>query len=196
MQKIPRHLVNVFDLLRRDRAVSGDFCHRGRWAKKRSALKYTLPRSSVRHAAVMRYGVRHITAQRAAARAVAKILCGSSPPSWGQCASTTLRVLRRPSRARAQRFTPAARPIPRPIYFTLSAPGFGAGGEPAHALSVLAARLARVQARCPIAGVTLFRHCDAMALIALSLARSLAKALISEELPAAQALSSPRRSAL
>ena len=81
-----------------------------------------------------------------------------------------------------QRFTRAALPIPGPMYFTLSAPGFGAGGEPAHELSaeVLATRLTRVQARCPIPGVTLFRHCDAMALFALSLARSLAKALISE----------------
>jgi hypothetical protein len=43
MQKIRRHLVNVFDLSRRDRAASGDFCHRGRWAKKRSACRLLLP---------------------------------------------------------------------------------------------------------------------------------------------------------
>ena len=33
------------------------------------------------HAAVMRYGVLHITAQRANARAIAKVLCGKSPLS-------------------------------------------------------------------------------------------------------------------
>jgi len=33
----------------------------------------------VQHATVMLYGVLHITAQRAHARAVAKVLCGKSP---------------------------------------------------------------------------------------------------------------------
>ena len=36
-------------------------------------------RVDVHHAAVMRYGVLHITAQRAHARAIAKVLCGKSP---------------------------------------------------------------------------------------------------------------------
>jgi hypothetical protein len=45
----------------------------------------------------------------------------------------------------------------------------------------LATKLTRAQARCPIAGVTLPRHCDAMALFALSLALSLALALIFDE---------------
>jgi hypothetical protein len=35
----------------------------------------------VKHAAVMRYGVLHITAQRAHARAIANVLCGKSLPS-------------------------------------------------------------------------------------------------------------------
>ena len=84
------------------------------------------------------------------------------------------------------------------MYFTLFASGFGAGGEPTHALlaEVVAARLTREQASFPIAGVTLSRHRDAMALFALSLARSLAMALVSEEWLPAQALSSPRRSSL
>jgi hypothetical protein len=84
------------------------------------------------------------------------------------------------------------------MYLTLSAPGFGRGGELAHALlaEVLATRLTRLQARCPIPDVTLRKHCDAMALLALSLARSLALALVFEERLPAQALSSPRRSAL
>jgi hypothetical protein len=36
-------------------------------------------RVDVQHAAVMLYGVLHITAQRAHARAVVKVLCGKSP---------------------------------------------------------------------------------------------------------------------
>jgi hypothetical protein len=69
------------------------------------------------------------------------------------------------------------------MYFTLFALGFGAGGESTHELlaEVLATKLTRVQACCPILGVTLFKHCDAIALFALSLARSLAMASISEE---------------
>jgi hypothetical protein len=83
------------------------------------------------------------------------------------------------------------------MYFTLLASGFGAGGESAHALlgEVLATKLTRVQACFPISGV-MSRHRDAMALFALSLARSLATALISKELLPAQAFSSPRRSSL
>jgi len=84
------------------------------------------------------------------------------------------------------------------MYFTLFASGFGAGGESTHELlgEELATKLTRVQARVPISSVTLSRHCDAMALFALSLARSFALAFISEERLPAQALSSPRRSAL
>jgi hypothetical protein len=84
------------------------------------------------------------------------------------------------------------------MYLTLSALGFGAGGESTHELlaEALATKLTRVQARCPIPGVTLFKHCWAIALFALSLARSLALAFIFEERLPAQALSSPRRSAL
>jgi hypothetical protein len=83
------------------------------------------------------------------------------------------------------------------MYLTLSALGFEAGGEPAHELlaEVLATKLTLTQARCPISGVTLRKHCGAIALLALSLARSLALALIFEEPLPAQALSSPRRSA-
>jgi hypothetical protein len=84
------------------------------------------------------------------------------------------------------------------MYLTLSALGFGAGGELAHKLltEVLATKLTRVQARCAITGVTLRKHCGAIALLALSLARSLALAFILEEWLPAQALSSPRRSVL
>jgi hypothetical protein len=84
------------------------------------------------------------------------------------------------------------------MYFTLSALGFGAGGESTHEVlgEELTTKLTRVQACFPISSVTLSRHCDAMALFALSLARSLAMALISEESIPVQALSSPRRSAL
>ena len=58
--------------------------------------------------------------------------------------------------------------------------GFGAGGELAHKLlaEVLATKWTRLQARCPIPGVTLRKHCCAMALLALSLALSLALAFI------------------
>ena len=96
----------------------------------------------------------------------------------------------------AQRLNPAALLIP--MYLTLSALGFGDGGKVTQELSgeVLDTRLARLQARCPILDVTLFRHCDAIALFALSLARSLAMASIFKEGLPAQALSSPRRSAL
>src|SRR6476646_4324329 len=96
----------------------------------------------------------------------------------------------------AQRFTPAALPVPRPRYFTLSALGFDAGGPSSQeALAeVSATRLTRAQACCPTLAVTLPRHCEAMALIALTLARFLATALILAD--PAQALSSPRRSAL
>src|SRR5882672_8145119 len=84
------------------------------------------------------------------------------------------------------------------MYFTLFAPGFAAGGKSTHALlgEELATKLTRVQACFPISSVTLFKHCDAMALFALSLARSLAMALISEGSLPAHALSSPRRSTL
>jgi hypothetical protein len=69
------------------------------------------------------------------------------------------------------------------MYLTLSALGFGAGGELAHELlaEVLATKLTRVQARCAITGVTLRKHCRAIALLALSLARSVALAFIFEE---------------
>jgi hypothetical protein len=69
------------------------------------------------------------------------------------------------------------------MYLTLSALGFGAGGELAHELlaEVLATKLTRVQARRAIAGVTLRKHCRAMALLALSLARSVALAFILEK---------------
>src|SRR6188472_1490819 len=84
------------------------------------------------------------------------------------------------------------------MYLTLSALGFGAGGESAQELSaeVFATKLTREQARCAIPGETLSRHCGAMALFALFLARSLALAFVFEEGFPAQALSSPRRSAL
>jgi len=84
------------------------------------------------------------------------------------------------------------------MYFTLSALGFGAGGESTQELlaEVFATKLTRVQARCAIPGVTLSRHCGAMALVALFLARSLALAFVYEAWLPAQALSSPRRSAL
>jgi hypothetical protein len=45
-------------------------------------------------------------------------------------------------------------------------------------------------------GVTLFKHCDAIALVALFLARSLAASLIFEDSFPAQAFSSPHRSCL
>jgi hypothetical protein len=41
------------------------------------------------------YGFPQMTAQRAQARALTKVLWGKSPLPWGQCPSTTLRVLRR-----------------------------------------------------------------------------------------------------
>src|SRR5258705_9022804 len=84
------------------------------------------------------------------------------------------------------------------MYLALSALGFGAGGESTQEpfAEVLATKLTRAQTRCAIPGVTLPRHCVAMALFALSLARSLALAFIFEECLPAQALSSPRRSAL
>jgi hypothetical protein len=82
-----------------------------------------------------------------------------------------------------QRFTPSTLPIPRPMYFTSFAFGFGAGGELTHELlvEVLAIKLTRLQACCPILGVMLFKHCDAIAFFALSLARSLAMSLKFEE---------------
>jgi hypothetical protein len=69
------------------------------------------------------------------------------------------------------------------MYLTLSALGFGAGGKSTHELlaEVLVTKLTRAQARSPIADVTLSRHSEAMALFALSLARSLALAFILEE---------------
>ena len=76
-----------------------------------------------------------------------------------------------------------ARGAPNPMtdvsYFVRA----GAGGEPAHELlvEVLATKLTRAQARCAIPRVTLLRHCVAMALFALSLARSLALAVVFEE---------------
>jgi hypothetical protein len=68
------------------------------------------------------------------------------------------------------------------MYLTLSALGFAAGGKSVHRLlgEVLATKLIRAQARCPIISVTLFKHCDAMALFALLLARSLAAFLMSD----------------
>ena len=47
------------------------------------------------------------------------------------------------------------------MYLTLSALGFGAGGESTHELltEILASKLTRVQACCAIPGVTLFKHC-------------------------------------
>jgi hypothetical protein len=133
-----------------------------------------------------------MTAHRARARAVTKILCGKSPLSWGQCASTTLRVLIRTSRATAQRFTLA----PRPIYLTPSASGFAAGGKSVHRLleEVLATKLSREQACWPMVCVTSLKHCDAIALFALLLARSLATSLIFDDWSPAQASASPRRS--
>ena len=67
----------------------------------------------------------------------------------------------------------AAGPLTNVSYFVGA--GFRPGGELAHALlaEVLATRLTRLQARCPISDVTLRKHCDAMALLALSLARLL-----------------------
>ena len=96
----------------------------------------------------------------------------------------------------AQRFNPAALLIP--MYLILSALGLGGGGKVTQELSgeVLETRLARLQARCPILDVTLFRHCDAIALFAFSLARCLAVASILKAGLPAQALSSPRRSTL
>jgi hypothetical protein len=69
------------------------------------------------------------------------------------------------------------------MYLTLSALGFGAGGESTHELlaEILASKLTRVQACCAIPGVTLFKHCGAMALFALSLALALALAFIFAE---------------
>ena len=142
------------------------------------------------------YGDRHRTAQRAHARAIANVLCGMRPLSCGQCPSTTLRVWLRPSCADAQRFTPAALLDPVPRYLTLSALGFGAGGASAQEVlaEISAARPARAQACRATFAVTFPRHCEAIALIALTLARFLATAVILSG--PAQALSSPRRSAL
>jgi hypothetical protein len=82
------------------------------------------------------------------------------------------------------------------MYLTLSALGFAAGGASVHGLlgEALATKLIRAQACWPMVYVTSFKHCDAIALLALFLARSLATSLIFEDLSSAQAFSSPRRS--
>src|SRR6476660_1024375 len=82
------------------------------------------------------------------------------------------------------------------MYFTLSALGFAAGGVSVHRLlgEVLATKLSRPQARWPMVYVTSLKHCDAIALFALFLARSLATSLIFEDRSPAQASASPRRS--
>ena len=76
---------------------------------------------------------------------------------------------------------PAALPVPLTnVSYFVGARVSARGGESAHELlaEVLATKLTRLQARCAIPGVTLRKHCGAMALLALSLARSLALALI------------------
>ena len=107
-------------------------------------------------------------------------------------------VLTRTSRTTVQRFTRALPPTPRPMNLTLSALGFAAGGKSVHELlgEVLATKLIRAHACCPIVSVTSFKHCDAIALFALLLATSLAAFLISADSSPAQAFASPRRSAL
>ena len=75
----------------------------------------------------------------------------------------------------------AAGPMTDVSYFVGA--GFRGWRESNHALlvEVLASKLTRVQARCAIPRVTLLRHSGAMALFALSLAQSLALALILAE---------------
>lgn len=73
------------------------------------------------------------------------------------------------------------------MYLTSSALDFAAGGASAHELlrEALATRLARAQARCPMAGVTLSRHRNAMALLALFLAKSRAAfSILADSFPA------------
>jgi hypothetical protein len=65
---------------------------------------------------------------------------------------------------------PGPPPVARPIYLTLSAPDFAAGGVSVRLLSccALASRLTRLQALRKICNVTRLRHWLAIALLALS----------------------------